>query len=70
MPEHKANEPSQNAQEQSGGKQQSGVESNTQSDNKIAPSQKNQKAAAPDKNDQAEDERTGEATGARAGEYS
>jgi hypothetical protein len=67
MPEHKANEPSQNAQEQSGGKQQSGAESNTESGNKTAPPQKNQNAPAADKK---EDERTGDGTGARAGEYS
>ncbi len=67
MPEHKPNETSQNAQEQSGGKQQSGTQSNTESGNKPAPPQKNQNTPAPDKT---EDERTGDGTGARAGEYS
>lgn len=68
MPEHKEDESSQNAQEQTGGKQQPGAESNTPRDNKAAQQpQKNQNAVAPDKT---EDERTGDGTGARAGEYS
>jgi len=68
MPEHKENEVSQNVQEQNGGKQQTGAGSNTQSGNKhVPPPQHDQSAVGEKKN---EDQRTGDGTGARAGEYS
>ncbi len=63
MGEHKQNEPSQNAQEQRSDKQQG--------DNDSSATQRNQPIEeTKDLTGSKEDERTGEGTGARAGEYS